>query len=112
MTVDEIHTRMNAIECELQALSASASSNILRKNATQLNQAHEERCAVLRREKLDLLAQLPPTGEASGQHMVFARTLGTCYVRASESEPPPDDGYDRSDPYERYEHEVGITRDD
>jgi hypothetical protein len=110
--VAAIWTRINAIGCELQALSASAGTNILRRNAADLNRAHEERSAILRQELAELQSQLPRTGEASGMHLVFARTLGTCYVRASEPELPSDDGYDASDPYARYEHEVGITRDD
>ena len=33
---------------------------------------------------------LPKTGEASGQHMVMNRTLGTVIVRESELDPPPE----------------------
>jgi hypothetical protein len=103
-----IWTRLNAIGCELQSLSDNASHNVLRRNCGQLNREYEERAAELRREQVDLRGRLPPEGMASGQRMVFARSPAEIILRESEPEPPPDDGYDSSDPYERFEREVGI----
>jgi len=60
----------------------------------------------LRREREELLAQLPKTGEASGQHLVMGRTLGTVIVRESQYDAPPEK-FDRSDPFEKFAHEMG-----
>jgi hypothetical protein len=106
----EIEARINSIGLEIDELSADSTGFVLKRNCGQLQRAYHERVAELSREIAELRSRLPKTGEASGQHLVFARTLGTVYVRASEPEPPPDDGYDPSDPWQRYEREVGITR--
>jgi hypothetical protein len=93
--------RLNAIGCELRALSDGASTHILRRDAGRLNREYEERSAALRRELADLQAKLPKTGAASGQRLVMSRALGTIYLRDFEPEPEvhvPRDEWDWSEP--------------
>jgi hypothetical protein len=53
---------------------------------------------------------LPKTCEASGQHLVMARTRGTVIVRESSYDEPPDK-FDRSDPYQKFADEQGWSHD-
>jgi hypothetical protein len=73
--------RINEINCELEALSLSAGTNILRRDAGRRNTEHEQRSAVLRRELAEVRAKLPPEGMASGQRLVMSRTLGEFILR-------------------------------
>jgi hypothetical protein len=73
--------RINEINCELEALSASAGSNILRRDAGRRNADHEQRCEVLRHELAEVRAKLPAEGMASGQRLVMARALGEIILR-------------------------------
>ena len=109
--VAAIWARLNALGCELQALSDDASRNILRRNAGQLNREYEQRSAELRREQAELRGRLPAEGMATNQRLVLGRFLGTVILRESDPEEPPDDGFDATDPWERFEREVGISGD-
>jgi hypothetical protein len=108
LSLAEIRARIVEIECELFAHSAL--SNITSPNSAELNRAHAIRFEALGRERSDLMGRLPLTGMASGERIVIAKVLGDI-CNWPQPEPEPDD-YDRSDPYERYEREVGINRDD
>jgi hypothetical protein len=111
-TVSEaIRKRLVQIENELFAPSSYMPSDILRRPDPKARLAHEQLFDALRKERESLLAQLPKTGEASGQHLVLGRTLGTTIVRASEPYEPPDDGYDMSDPHEKFAKEMGWSID-
>jgi hypothetical protein len=105
LTADEvaaIWTEINAVSCELEALSVPFAAAIVTERIPNellgqwIRRDSAKRCTAIRdneesREALrlklrELHARLPPTGEASGQHLVIANTLGTCYVRESEPE--------------------------
>jgi hypothetical protein len=79
--VTALHVRINAITCELDALSAGASTNILRPDAGERNAEHERRTAVLRHELAGLRALLPAAGMASGQRLVIYQGLGEVILR-------------------------------
>jgi hypothetical protein len=81
----ETRARLAQIERTLFGSSAYSSNNILSPAAAQLNAAHEKQFALLREEREALLATLPPTGAASGRHLVIAGHLsGTTILRESE----------------------------
>ena len=102
MTLDEIRARITEIENILFARSEYQSTVCSPNMAAQL--ANENRRLALSEELTGLRAQLPKFGEASGQCLVWARTLGTVILRETPlDEPAPD--YDRSDPFERFAHE-------
>lgn len=76
--------------------------------------AAEKHREALRRERESLHGQLPKTGESSGQRLVIGRTLGTTILRADELDAPPtvkDDGYDYSDPHQRFAKQMGWSLD-
>jgi hypothetical protein len=104
-----VRARLGEIERELFNPANFTSSSILSPNAGQINAAHEKYFAVLRRERSELLAELPKTGEASGQHMVMAQGLrGTVIVRASEPEYRFERGDEHGDdPHWRFAKEMG-----
>lgn len=79
--VAALWTRINEINCELEALSTHASSNILRRDAGRRNAEYGQRCEVLRCELGELRAKLPAEGMASGQRLVMARALGGITLR-------------------------------
>jgi hypothetical protein len=79
--VAALWARINEINCELEALSADAGSNILRRDAGRRNADHEQRSAVLRSELAEVRAKLPAEGMASGQRLVMARVLGETILR-------------------------------
>jgi len=79
--VASLWARINEINCELEALSAAAGTNILRRAAGQLNADHEQRSAVLRHELAEARARLPAEGMASGQRLVMSRALGEIILR-------------------------------
>jgi hypothetical protein len=85
--VAALWARINEINCELEALSRDAESNILRRDAGQRNSAYEQRSAVLRSELAEVRAKLPPEGMASGQRLVMSSTLGEIMLR---DDPEPD----------------------
>lgn len=105
----EIRKRLIEIEAELFGPSAYVNTSILRRPDPPAQLAREARRESLRRERVDLLAQLPKTGEQSGMHMVMAHTLGTVILRESELDPPPE-RFDRSDPYEKFADEQGWSQ--
>jgi hypothetical protein len=73
---------------------------------------HETHFETLRKERESLLAQLPKTGEACGHLVMTGHFLrGTTIVREAPPEEPRDDGYDRSDPYQRFARECGWPND-
>lgn len=112
MTVDEIRVRLVEIENELFAPSAYMPNDILRRPDPVAMLAREQHREALRREREGLLAQLPVTGERAG-HLVLAGHFlrGTVIVRESELDPPRDDGYDCTDPHQRFAREMGWSID-
>jgi hypothetical protein len=104
----DIRARLIEIENELFSPAAYMPNDILRCPDPQARLAHEQRFEALRREREDLLKQLPPTGEAAGLHLVLGRTLGTTIVRESVQEPwsDPRDAHD-DDPQWRFAKEMG-----
>ncbi len=106
----EIRKRIAEIEAELFGHAAYTNTDILRRPDPAAQLARESRREALRQERQDLLAQLPKAGEASGQHLVMARTLGTVIVRESQPD-PPSEKFDRSDPYQRFAAEQGWSSD-
>jgi hypothetical protein len=79
--VAALWTRINEINCELDALYAGAATNVLRRDAGRRNAECEERGAALRRELAEVRAKLPAEGMASGMRLVMSRALGTIYLR-------------------------------
>lgn len=112
LSLAEIRARIIEIETELFAPEGYTQSNITSPNAAELDRAHVLRFEALGRERQELMAKLPPTGEASGQRIVFAKVLGDIRDWPAMAPEADDDSYDPSDPYARYEREVGIFRDE
>jgi hypothetical protein len=107
-TVADVRARIAEIEKILFHPSANSPSHILRRPDNAALVAREQQMDALRRERANLLASLPPTGEASGMHLVLARTLGTVYVRASEPVYQVSQrDLDRDDPFLRHMWEMG-----
>ena len=106
MTLDEIRARLVEIENELFGPDAYVNSNILGRPDPPAQLAREERREALRRERESLSAQLPPTGEASGQRLVMGRFLGTVILRETQFEEPAPK-FDNSDPFARFAEEMG-----
>jgi hypothetical protein len=103
--------RLVEIENELFSPAAYTPNDILRRPDPQARVAHEQRFEALRKERESLLASLPKTGEAAG-HLVLARgLLGSTIVREVPPDEPRDDGYDASDPHQRFAKEMGWSRD-
>ncbi len=113
MTLEEIRARVVEIENILNAPSSYRNNAILgNPDPNDLVRSETQRRKLIA-ELSDLRAQLPPTGEASGQHLVLARTLGTVYVRESEPEPlRPDPNRDTDCPLRRAAAEFGWNFDD
>jgi hypothetical protein len=108
MSLEDIRSRIQSIEAELFAPGTYLPTDILRRPDPKARLAHEQRFESLRREREELLKQLPPTGEAAGLHLVLGRTLGTTIVRESVQEPwadPKDEHGD--DPHWRFAQEMG-----
>jgi hypothetical protein len=109
---DAIRKRLEAIDNVLFGRDAYSPSHILKRpDRAALLQRERDREA-LRREREELLRTLPATGEASGQHLVLNRSLGTIVVRESA----PDyaiDTFDEhaDDPYWRFARENGERLD-
>ena len=103
-----IRARLAEVENELFSRNAYAPSGILSRFNSQAQLAREQHFAALRTERAELLSRLPVTGERAG-HLVMTNHLfrsGNLVVRESEPEPPRDDGYDPSDPYQGYAREM------
>jgi hypothetical protein len=75
-SIAAIRARLIEIEAELFAPGSYTRSNVASPNCDELNRLHEQRIGALGRERVDLLSKLPPTGEASGQRIIFAKVLG------------------------------------
>ncbi len=91
--------RINEINCELEALSASAAAGIVsgagripgerlgawisRESERHCveHRVREERAATLRLELAELRAKLPPEGVRSGQRLVLYKGLGEVILR-------------------------------
>jgi hypothetical protein len=106
-----IGARIIEIEAELFAPGGYTHSNITSPDGAQLDGAKARRFELLGRERTELLAKLPPIGMASGERVIFARMLGDLRDWPPMVESEADDGYDPSDPYERFERECGIRRE-
>lgn len=106
--MQSIRTRLVEIENELFSEGSYRPTDILRPPNPQARIAHEQRFETLRKERESLLAQLPPTGEASGMHLVLGKTLGTTIVRESENDYRPDPRDEHADhPMWRFAAEQG-----
>jgi hypothetical protein len=79
--VAALWTRINEINCELDALYAGAATNVLRRDAGRRNAQCEAQAAALRQELVEVRAKLPAEGMASGQRLVMARGLGEIVLR-------------------------------
>jgi hypothetical protein len=79
--VAALWTRINELNCELDALYADAATNILRRDAGRRNAECEGRAAVLRHDLAEARAALPAEGMRSGQRLVMYRGVGEVVLR-------------------------------
>ena len=112
MTIEEIRARLAEIENELFARSAYASAAILSRPDPKALLAREQHFDSLRRERQSLHAQLPVTGERAGHLVMVGHFLrGTVIAREVPPEDPPDDGFDCTNPHQRFAKEMGWSLD-